>query len=185
MAASEPVLEQVSQAGIKIDSSYTFPYLRGPCAFKSDELYNGSRWYDDVLELALSGFTLPKLPGMRRAKPLNLTGISFEECRDAIRRICTAGADAAVILHSFSLFKVRNVQYDGGRLDRVVARRFRCLCEWLAWHKREFPARTFTELSKAVAEDRYEAKAVPPCRLSGARALVRKVVQGVNSIYWV
>lgn len=185
MAASESVLEQVSAAGIKIDSSYSFPYAGRQCAFSADNAYNGSKWYGDVLELALSGFTVPKLPGLRRSKPLDLMGVSFEECREAIRKICKAGADAVVILHSFSLFKVRNAQYDDGRPNRVVTRRFRRFCEWLAKHKDEFPTYTFSDLAKAVAENRYTANAVPPCRLSGVRAVMRKTVQAVNSIYWV
>jgi len=185
MAASEEVLKQVSAAGMKIDSSYTFPYLNGQCGFRTDELYNGSRWYGDVLELGLSGFLLPKLPGLETAKPLDLMGISFEECRRAIEKICGAGADAVMILHSFSLFKVRNVQYDDGRINHIVTRRFRRLCEWLVDHEAETPAHTFSQLATAVARGEYAARSVPPCRLSGARAIVRKAVQAVNNIYWV
>lgn len=185
MAASEEVLKQVSAAGMKIDSSYAFPFAGGQCEFSAGEIYNGSRWYGDVLELGLSGFTLPRIPCESRAKPLDLMGISFEECRRAIEKICGAGADAVTILHSFSLFKVRNVQYDGGRPNRIVMRRFRRLCEWLASHKAETPTYTFSQLADAVARGEYVAKAVPPCRLSGARAVVRKAVQAVNNLYWV
>jgi len=93
--------------------------------------------------------------------------------------------DAVMILHSFSLFKVRNVQYDGGRINRIVTRRFRRLCEWLDRNRSEFPAYTFSQLAAAVRENRYTARSVPPCRLSGLRGVVRKAVQAVNSIYWV
>ncbi len=184
MAADEETLEQIAQAGIHIDSSYTFPFAGGQCPFPADDPYNGSRRYGDVLELALSGFTVPKIPGMRSSKPLDLVGISFEECRDAVRRICGSGADAVLILHSFSLFKVRNVQYDGGRPNRIVERRFRRMCEWLSGNRDGFPSRTFAELATAIEEGDYEAKAVPPCRLSAARAIVRKIVQGFNCSYW-
>jgi hypothetical protein len=184
MAASEETLELLAAAGIRIDSSYTFPFAGGQCRFSPADPYNGSRWYGDVLELALSGFTLPPLPGEARAKPLDIVGVSFEECREAIRRICGAGADAVLIFHSFSLFKVRNVQYDGGRLNRIVARRLRRLCEWLAAHATEFPTYTFSQLGRAIADKSYEARAVPPPRLSGARALVRKAVQVYNNLYW-
>ncbi len=184
MGASEEVLPRLAEVGIKIDSSYAFPFAGGQCRFKPDAPYNGSRWYGDVLELALSGFYQRRLPGLKPAKPLDPVAVSFEECREAIRGICGAGADAVVVLHSFSLFKVRNVQYDRGRLDRIVARRFRRLCEWLARHGQEYPVRTFTGLAEAIRESRYEAKAVPPCRLSGARALARKAVQFINGFYW-
>ena len=130
MAASEESLRQLEAAGILIDSSYTFPMRAGSAASRA-EPYNGSKWYGQVWNGPLR---LPpdRLPGMHPAKPLDLMGISFEECRDAIQRICGAGADAVMILHSFSLFKVRNVQYEGGRPNRIVIRRFRRLCEWLA-----------------------------------------------------
>ncbi|HUT56382.1 MAG TPA: polysaccharide deacetylase family protein [Planctomycetota bacterium] len=185
MSVSESVLEQLSAVGIRIDSSYSFPYAPEGCRLNTGEPYNGSRWYGDVLELALSGFALPKLPGLKAAKPLDLMGVSFEECRNAIRKICGAGADAVVILHSFSLFKVRNSQYEGGRPSWIVPRRFQRLCDWLSGHRAEFPTYTFGELSTAIAENRYTAKAVPPCQSSVIKAFVRKAVQVVNSIYWV
>ena len=185
MAASEKVLEQMEKVDIKIDSSYTFPYAGGQCRFSSNNPFNGSRWYGNVLELALSGFYQPRLPGIQRAAPLDLMGISFEECRDAIRLICGGGADAVLILHSFSLFKKRNVQYDGGRINRIVTRRFRRLCEWLAAQTDEFPTYTFSELAKAIKNGQYKAKSVPPFRLPSRRVIVRKAVQAINNIYWV
>lgn len=185
MGASEDVLEQVARAGIPIDSSYTFCYAGGQCRFRPEEPYNGSKWYGQVLELALSGFYQPRLPGLHPAKPLDIVGISFEECRDAIEQTCRAGADAVVILHSFSLFKVRNVQYDGGRLNRIVRRRFARLCAWLAASAEEHPTYVFGELPAAIAEGDYQARAVPPCRLATpVRAVTRKAVQLLNNLYW-
>jgi hypothetical protein len=184
MAASEVTLALLPAAGIRIDSSYTFPFAGGQCRFSPGDPYNGSRWYGDVLELALSGFRLPRLPGEHPAKPLDVVGVSFEECREAIRRICGVGADAVLIFHSFSLFKVRNMQYDSGRINRIVTRRLRRLCEWLAANAKEFPTYTFSQLADAIADKSYEAKAVPPPQLSGARALLRKAVQIYNRSYW-
>jgi hypothetical protein len=182
MGASEESLRQLESAGILIDSSYTFPYAGRQCRFSADELYNGSKWYGGVLEMALSGFRQPLAAEMGRSKPLDLMGISFEECRDAIRLICGAGADAVMILHSFSLFKVRNVQYDGGRANRIVARRFRRLCQWLA--AGQLPVYTFGELAAVIAQKAYRARRVSPCRLAHPRAVVRKAVQAWNHWYW-
>lgn len=182
MAASEDTMRQLELAGILIDSSYTFPYAGGQCRFSAEQPYNGSKWYGQVLEMALSGFCQPKALEMGRSKPLDLMGISFEECRDAIRLICTAGADAVLILHSFSLFKVRNVRYDGGRPNRVVARRFRRLCWWLA--SEGPPVYTFSRLAAAAADNTYQARHVPPCRLTHPRAIIRKAVQAWNNSYW-
>ena len=184
MGASEESLQQVAAAGIRIDSSYTFPYAGGQCPFRPGDPYNGSRWYGEVLEVALSGFTQPRFPGLHRAKPLDVGGISFGEMRRAILRITEAGADACLILHSFSLFKVRDVQYNGGRPDRIVTRRFLRLCRWLAEGRDTLPVYTFSDLARAVDEGRCEARSAPPPRLSLGPALVRKAVQAYNTLYW-
>jgi peptidoglycan/xylan/chitin deacetylase (PgdA/CDA1 family) len=185
MSASEETLQALSQAGISIDSSYTFPYAGGQCHFSSDSLYNGSRWYGKVLELALSGFYQRNLPGLHPAKPLDLVGISFAECRDATRAICDAGADAVLILHSFSLLKWRNVQYDGGRLNRIVTRRYRQTCQWLAQHASDYPCRTFRDVAAAIDSGEYEAHTVSPCKLDNPiRSYLRKTVQAWNDFHW-
>lgn len=185
MGASEETLRQLAAVGIRIDSSYTFPYAGGRCYFGPQDPYNGSKWYGDVLELALSGFYQRKLPLMHPAKKVDPVGVSFAECRDAIRAICGAGADAVLILHSFSLFKVRDVQYNRGRLDRIITQRFRRICAWLAGDAEEHPTLTFRELAEAVEAGQYEARAVPPCRLDRpVRAVVRKGVQAWNNLYW-
>jgi peptidoglycan/xylan/chitin deacetylase (PgdA/CDA1 family) len=183
MAASEETLDQLSALGIRIDSSYTFAYADRGSRFNPERPYNGSKWYDGVLELALSGFRQVPLPGLKPSKPLNLNGVSFEECRDAIRLIHGAGADAVVILHSFSLLKKRDVQYDGIRPDWIVTRRFRRLCQWLAATP-EIPTYTCTQLAGAIADQSYQACDVPPCRLTHPRGVVRKAVQAWNNLYW-
>lgn len=185
MSADEDSLHQLAAVGIRIDSSYTFPYLGGRHRFRDPERYNGSKWYGDVLELAMSGFQHRRLPGLRRGKPLDLMGVSFPECRDTILRICEAGADAVVLLHSFRLFKVRNVRYDGGRLNWIVTRRFRRLCQWLSGSAGRFPTYTFAQLAAAVAAGEYLARAVPPCTLPDIlRPYIRKAVQLYNCAYW-
>lgn len=185
MGASESTLEAMNRAGLWIDSSYTFPYVGGQCRFQETERYNGSKWYGDVLEVALSAYQQPDIPGLYPAKPVDLMGSSFEECRDAVKMICDAGGDAVVILHSFSLFKVRDKQYRDGRLNKIVTRRFERFCQWLDDYRQQYPARTFTELGKLVKVDGYKPKAVTPCTINKpVRALTRKFVQGLNNFYW-
>jgi peptidoglycan/xylan/chitin deacetylase (PgdA/CDA1 family) len=186
MGASEETLLAMSDAGLWIDTSYTFPYVGGQCRFAETERYNGSKWYGEVLEVSLSAYRQPPLPGLHPAKPVDLMGSSFEECRDAVHMICDAGADAVVILHSFSLFKVQDKQYNGGKLDRIVKRRFEHFCKWLGRNRVAYPPRTFTELGRMVKEQGYRPNAVKPCTMNRPlRAMTRKVVQGINSFYWV
>lgn len=185
MGASETTLGVLQDAGIWIDSSYTFPYVGGQCLFPEGGHYNGSKWYGDVLEVALSGFKQPNWPALHPAKPVDLMGSSFEECRDAVQMICDAGADAVVILHSFSLFKKKDIQYNGGKLNRIVTRRFERFCQWLESNKEKYPSRTFSELGHMVRYESYAPIFVPPCTIrKPIRALTRKFVQGINNFYW-
>jgi peptidoglycan/xylan/chitin deacetylase (PgdA/CDA1 family) len=185
MGASEETLRAMKAAGLWVDSSYTFPYVGGQCRFRETERYNGARWYGDILEVALSAYLQPRFPGLYPSKPVDLMGSSFEECRDAVEMMCDAGADAVVILHSFSLFKVRDKQYRQGRPNRVVIRRFERFCRWLDAHREKYPPRTFTELGRLVREEGYQPRSVPPCLVNKPlRALTRKVVQGLNNLYW-
>lgn len=183
MGASEETLAQLANAAIRIDSSYTFS--GADCRFDRRQPYNGSKWYGDVLELALSGFYQPRLPALHPAKKLDPVGICFSECRNTIQSVCGAGADAVLILHSFSFFKWRNSQYDGGRLNRIVARRFRNLCRWLSEHASKYPCQTFSEVWSAVMDGTYEARNVRPCRFRNVgRSYIRKAVQCWNHLYW-
>ena len=185
MGASEETLLAMSDAGLWIDSSYTFPYVGGQCRFAETEHYNGSKWYGEVLEVALSAYRQPDLPGLIAAKPVDLMGSSFEECRDAVRMICDAGGDAVVILHSFSLFKVKDKQYNGGKINWVVKRRFERFCDWLNANRTTYPPRTFTELGRMVMEQGYRPRHVEPCMIKKPfRAYARKAVQGLNNFYW-
>ena len=185
MGASEQTLDVLPKTGIWIDSSYTFPYVGGQCSFAEKMRYNGSKWYGDVLEVALSAYCQPKVPGLHPAKPVDLMGSSFAECRDAVMMICDAGADTVAILHSFSLFKVRNKQYHGGKLNRVVTRRFEKFCQWLDENREIYPPRTFSNLGRLVRERDYQPKAVDPCMIrKPLRALTRKFIQGLNNFYW-
>ena len=154
------------------------PY--GGSAVSGKEQYNGNGTTSWRLPCRLTA-AWPLYP----SKPVDLMGSSFEECRDAVEMMCDAGADAVVILHSFSLFKVRDKQYRQGRPNRVVIRRFERFCRWLDAHREKYPPRTFTELGRLVREEGYQPKAVPPCAINKPlRALTRKVVQGLNNFYW-
>jgi peptidoglycan/xylan/chitin deacetylase (PgdA/CDA1 family) len=184
MGASEETLEAMKAAGLWIDSSYTFPYVGGQCRFRETEQYNGAKWYGDILEVALSAYRQPRFPGFYPAKPVDLMGSSFGECRDAAKMICDAGGDAIPILHSFSLFKVRDVQCNGGKPNRVVIRRFEKFCHWLDANRHKYPPRTFAEYANLI-QSGYQPKAVPPCMVNRPlRAITRKIVQGLNNFYW-
>ena len=186
MGASLKTLKCLAEKGLWIDSSYTFPFSGGQCLINEKEPYNGAKWYGDVLELALSGFTQPKFPGLKPSKPFDLSGISFGECRDAVKKTAESGIDSVLILHSFSLFKVKDKQYTRARPDRIVTRRFEKFCFWLHNNREKYPPRTFEEFADLVKNRGYQPKASEPCRINRPlRGLLRRSVQLVNNIYWV
>jgi peptidoglycan/xylan/chitin deacetylase (PgdA/CDA1 family) len=183
--AGEESLAELPAAGLRIDSSYCFAFAGGQCRFSAERPFNGSRWHGEVLELALSAFRLPHCPWDAPAKPVDLMGVSFAECREAIERILAAGADAVAILHSFSLMKVRDKQYTAARRNWIVERRLRQLCQWLARRKPDAPTYTFAQLGEAMAAGEYQAREAAPCTASSrARALARKGAQLYNRCYW-
>lgn len=184
MGASLETLELLAATGIPIDSSYTFAFAGGQCPFPPSDPYNGSRWYGPVLEMAFSGFYQRRIPGLKPAKVLDPMGICFEECQALIRHLARAGIDAVLILHSFSFFKVKNKQYDGGRPNHIIIRRFERLCRWLASADVPLQVTTFTDLHRRLGEGNYQPKTAPPPTLSGVRAVIRKGVQAYNNIYW-
>jgi len=185
MGASEKTLSALSRVGITIDSSYTPVFAGGQCRFDADEQWNGSKWYGDVLELALSGYRQPAGPMLYPMKPLDVVSISFGEMRDGINAVLDAGVDAVVILHSFSLLKVRNVQYDGGRPDRIVTRRFRQLCRWLAGESAP-EVETFATLNEQLCDGAYQPRSAPVPQMGRPlRAWTRKFIQALNSIHWM
>jgi len=184
LGASEQTLSCLPEAGLWMDSSYCFPFAGGQCLFSPEKPYNGSRWYGDVLEVSLSGFRQSFLPGLKKGKVLDLMGISFEECRDAVSEVCSSGADAVVILHSFSLFKVKDKQYSRGKLNKIAVKRFEKFCRWLDNNREKFPVRTFAEFGDLVKYQGYKPQSVDPCLINNpARAFVRKSVQFANNFY--
>jgi len=186
LAASELTLSQLAENNIRIDSSYAFPFAGGQCRLDPVRPFNGSRWHGPVLEVALSGFYQPRLPMMAAAKVADPVGVCFGELRDVIEQTTSEGAEAVAVLHSFSLFKVRNVQYDDGRPGRIVTRRFRKLCQWLGRSSQRLSARTFRQLAEQIDHGQYTAVEVAPCHIRRPlRAAVRKAAQVVNRIHWV
>ena len=86
MGASEETLLALLDAGLWIDSSYTFPYVGGQCRFAETERYNGSKWYGDVLEVALSAYRQPAAPRPASGQTGRPDGLFF-------RRVPRCGAD--------------------------------------------------------------------------------------------
>ena len=86
-----------------------------------------------------------------------------------------------LILHSFSLLKIRDLQYCNTRPDWIVISRLRNLCRFLASRREQFRVVTFDD-----ALDLSESEQEPPLPDMGAVIpAVRKVVQGINRAYWI
>ena len=88
------------------------------------------------------------------------------------------------MIHSFSCVKTRDVQYLRMKPDRVVQGRLRFFLDYLAANRDRFEVVTCEELVRTLDDfDQPRGGEVPELGL--VHPFARKVVQAVNSIYWV
>jgi hypothetical protein len=115
-------------------------------------------------------------------KPLDIGAVSFMEIKRALNQAGQLGmTSVTMILHSFSLFKKADIQFQRIRPDRLVIRRFKKLCRYLGEHRDRFRVVTFA--------DRPEPKPYPPGTplpdLGYVLPSARRLVQGLNRPYWL
>jgi hypothetical protein len=85
-----------------------------------------------------------------------------------------------ISLHSFSLLKIRDLQYRDIRPDLLVLRRMQSLCEFLRKRSDDFRVVTFSDHPRLVAEPN---QSLPD--MGTVVPVLRKVIQGVNRFYWI
>lgn len=132
-------LRAARQLGLELDASLCLRYQGGSCRIPGS--LNDLARLEGLWELPLTCF---RGWGLR---PLDLCGASSLEARlalEAARRVemrCVC-----VLLHSFSLVRPADAQYRRLRPNRIVIRRLRRLCRYLAAHPERFRAVTVGEL---------------------------------------
>ena len=118
----------------------------------------------------------------RGLKPLDVGAVSLLEMKRVLAQAESLGMGSIVFLmHSFTLFKKADAQFQTLRPDRLVIHRFRSLCKFLANNSRRMKVVTFAdrpEFSSASSSPSVPSAGVflPSCR---------KVVQGLNRSQWI
>jgi peptidoglycan/xylan/chitin deacetylase (PgdA/CDA1 family) len=178
--ANAATLEALSELGIRYDSSFNGAYCGTTCLMSSPVRVNTPWLRSRVWEVPVTNFET----GLwrRRLKPCDVGAVSLMEMKRVLNQAHRLGIEAVVItMHSFTLFKVHDVQFRKLRPDNLVIRRFRGLCRFLARHRHRFEIATFGSLPSFPIGC---ADPVPP-RMGAVLPLCRKVVQGINRAYWM
>ena len=179
--ASSSTLSALSQLGFRYDSSFNAAFLGSSCLMDSGRPVN-TPWQDGGLwEVPITNFETGfwKLRGF---KPLDVGAVSLLEMQRVLAQAERLRMGAVVFLmHSFTLFKKADAQFQALRPDRLVIRRFRELCKFLADNSQRMKVVTFA--------DRPEfASLSSPASTPSAGTLLpscRKVVQGINRAHWI
>jgi hypothetical protein len=180
-------MSDLAKAGIRLDCSFN-PASRAGGSFAGETLeINALQRIDSLWELPLSVVrqSLPEPHLVDGMRPFDLVSLSSWEIRKALDEAHKARTPHIVaVLHSFSGVKPKDVQYWRMKPDRVVRHRVRCFLDHLAANRDRFRVSTCDELVTEMSEVQPSVGGIPP-NLGFIHPLTRKVVQAVNSIYWV
>ena len=179
--ASDTTLDMLSDVGIHFDSSFNASYVQAGCRLTSAGTVNASWQHNGVAEVPVTNFRVGP-SSLKRLKQLNINAVSLWEMTKVLCQAEPLGlTNVNFIGHSFSLFKVADVQFLKLRPDRLILRRFQGLCNFLKQHASQFRVITFSDIqfnSLLGAE-----KAVPS--VGTVAPVFRKAIQAINRFHWV
>jgi peptidoglycan/xylan/chitin deacetylase (PgdA/CDA1 family) len=179
--ANSSTLDVLDDIGIRIDSSFNASYLSAGCMLDSDGTVNAARRHGNVLEIPLTNYETGAL-GLRRLKQLSINAVSLLEMTGVLEQADRIGLRFVNFIgHSFSLFKIRDVQFLSLRPDRLVIHRFQGLCRFLRENAGRFPVVRFCDIEPSSLQS--QEKAIP--RMGLIVPSLRKLVQAVNRLYWI
>jgi hypothetical protein len=181
------LLADLHEAGIVIDSSFN-PSLQGRGSFDGEELgVNSIQRIEGVWEVpvTVARQSLPDPATPNGFKALDPASMSVWELRRVLDHAFESGLEHVVaVFHSFSAVKPGDPQYSRLRPDRIVQRRFTLFLDYVANNPARFRVSTFGDLAARVA-DVHRAPEGLIADLGVLRPLARKIVQAINSLYWV
>jgi hypothetical protein len=177
--ASRETLGILEKIGFLYDSSFNAAYTDSSCLIQ--EAATNRPWRTgDLCEVPLTVFETGR-GRFASLKPLDVGAVSFLEFRSVLRQAEVEGLSCVNIsFHSFSLFKKSDRVFSRIRPDRLVIRRLRRLCRFLASHPERFRVRTFSE---AVVRPGTGPAALPS--MGTVLPTLRRCLQGANRPYWI
>jgi hypothetical protein len=179
--ASMETLEALGKVGIHLDSSFNAAYVRAGCMLDSQGAINGVWQHGAVWEVPVTTFETG-MGGLRGLKPLNIEAVSLWEMKKVLEQAESLGLSAVTfIAHSFSLFKVADVQFRRLRPNKLVLRRFRGLCRFLREQAERFRVTALSDVKPSLLKS--QETTIP--RAGTLVPVLRKAVQAVNRIGWI
>jgi len=179
--AGMSTLDVLEEVGIRFDSSFNAAYARVACRLDSQGAINTPWQHGTLWEIPVTNF----VTGAWRwhgLKQLNINAVSLWEMKSVLEQADRAGLHSVTfIAHSFSLFKVADVQFRKLRPDRLILRRFEGLCRFLRKHADRFQVVGFSEIDPSLL--RRQETAVP--KMGTVVPIVRKAIQAINRVYWI
>ena len=179
--ANLSTLEALEKVGIRFDSSFNASYTQTDCKLDSGGAINRSWQHGHVWEIPITNFQTGRW-GLRGLKQLNINAVSLWEMKSVLDQAARIGLRTVnFIAHSFSLFKVADIQFLKLRPDRLALRRFHGLCRFLRENADRFRVVGFSDLDLTYLPG--EEKETPHMGL--VVPFVRKGVQIVNRMSWI
>jgi hypothetical protein len=183
--ANRAFLSDLANLGIRLDCSFN-PAVAD--SFPGEALaLNVLQKINGTWELPLSAVRqrLPEPHLARGVRPFDLVSLSsWEICKTLDESWKKSTPHVAAVLHSFSGVKTKDVQYEQIKPNRVVRGRVRSFLDYLAARSDRFRVRTLSELASELDDAQPTAPVELP-NLGFIHPLARKVVQAVNTMYWV
>src|SRR5580704_5237306 len=179
--ASMMTLDALRNVGILYDSSFNAAYLSDSCLMGPREPTNMPWQSQGVWEVPVTTFETGA-GSMRGLKPLEVSAVSLWELQAVLEQAESLGQETVtVMLHSFAFLKRADTQFRKMRPDRLVIRRFRKFCSFLAANRERFCVRTFSEIPELSQNTAF----VPLPKMGILIPSFRKLVQAANRIYWI
>jgi hypothetical protein len=179
--AAATTLEALEKVGIRFDSSFNAAYLQTGCALDSGGAVNRPWQRGQIWEIPVTTFRTGAW-GWIGLKQLNINAVSLWEMKRVLEQAERIGLRTVTfIAHSFSLFKVADLQFRNLKPDRLVLHRLQGLCRFLRENADRFRVVGFSDLDPSSLPG--EEKAVPS--MGALIPVLRKVVQAVNRLNWL
>jgi len=180
-AASDATLAALDKLGMRYDSSFNAAHHGTSCLISGPRSINSPWEVGSLWEMPVTVFATGA-GRFRRMKPLEISAVSFLEIRKVLEQAeRLAMGTVTMILHSFSLFKAADAQLSRLRPDRLVIRRLRRLCAFLAEQRGRFRVRTFAE----TPEPRVDPAGIGVPHMGTVLPAGRRLLQALNRPYRV
>jgi hypothetical protein len=179
--ASLSTLLALEKVGIRYDSSFNAMYLGSTCLIDYKGGTNTPWQVGKVWEVPVTSFETGAWK-MRGFKGMEVSAVSLWEMKHLLERALRLSMKTVVIIvHSFSLLKIRDLQFREIRPDLLVIKRFEGLCEFLRKRCDDFQVVTFSD----HPQFRVGSQRIQTPNMGTVVPVLRKLIQGVNRFYWV